>query len=344
MRDFPPPVPRNVGAVRGDGRPRTSSGPRRVAGAARVHRPSSGTGQRHGADRRWRPSPRARHQRPLDRSRHRRCHHAGAPTASRRPHVADRSREAGAPSLARRPQCDSTHPRRRVGAWLRRSGMARLGGRSSDAVVLRDVRRIAHARLRRQNGRELVLLLAGGSRRRQSVGRRAERRRRRAARRPNARRVRRRVSRRPRRRVGVCRAPRVLPPDVPPAPSARARAADSPLACIWQQRLVLGVRKEHRRHRAHGRRAHRRIVSDGRESAVRRDRRRVATRPRRGQVGHRHLGSRQRKVRRHGGARRRRSTRGRSAGHLDSPTASAGERARFVAPGARPRDARPNGS
>ncbi len=195
-----------------------------------------------------------------------------------------------------------------------------------------------------QNGRELVLLLAGGSRRRQSVGRRAERRRRRAARRPNARRVRRRVSRRPRRRVGVCRDARVLPPDVPPAPSARARAADSPLACIWQQRLVLGVRKEHRRHRARGRRAHRRIVSDGRESAVRRDRRRVATRSRRGQVGHRHLGSRQRKVRRHGGARRRRSTRGRSAGHLDSPIASAGERARFVAPGARPRDARPDGS
>ena len=43
-------------------------------------------------------------------------------------------------------------------------------------------------------------------------------------------------------------------------------------------------------------------------------------------------------------ARLRRSTRGRSAGHLDSPTASAGDRARFVAPGTRPRDARPNGS
>jgi alpha-galactosidase len=53
-----------------------------------------------------------------------------------------------------------------------------------------------------------------------------------------------------------------------------------------------------------GRAAHRGIVANGRQSPVRRDRRRMAARTRRGQEGRRHLGSRQREVRRHGGARR----------------------------------------
>ena len=86
--------------------------------------------------------------------------------------------------------------------------------------------------------------------------------------------------------------------------------------------------------------AHRRIVADGRQPAVRRDRRRLATRSRRGQDRRRHVGPRQRKVRRHGGARGGRSSRRCAARHLDSPAAGAGERARLVALAARSRNAR----
>ena len=92
---------------------------------------------------------------------------------------------------------------------------------------------------------------------------------------------------------------RLLPPDVPqPAPSVAA--------CLWKQRLVLGVRKEQRPERLHRYDAHRRAVAGGRQSAVRGDRRRVATGAERRQDGRRHVGSRQREVSRHAGGSPRR--------------------------------------
>ena len=162
-RDFPPSVPRNVGAVRGDCRSRTSRSPHRVVGAARLRRPPPATGRRRRADRGRRTPARPRQRRPLDGSRHRRRNYAWASAASRRPHVADRSREARAPSLARRPQRDAPHPRRRVGARLRRSRVARLGARSRDAVVLsrrttdrsRTRTACARARARSASGRSI---------------------------------------------------------------------------------------------------------------------------------------------------------------------------------------------
>ena len=206
---------------------------------------------------------------------------------------------------------------------------------SRDALVLRDVRRSDDARVRRAHRRRGILLLARRSTRRESVGGRAERWRGRSAWRTLARRVRRRLPRRTRRRIVVLRDSRVLPNDVPESASAAA-------AALREQRLVLGLRKKQRRHSCRRRTAYRRFVADGRESAVRRHRRRLATRAWQGQSRRRNVGPRQREVSRHVRARGERSSRWRAPRNLDSPTPGAERRARFVAAAARPHVPRSN--
>ena len=207
----------------------------------------------------------------MGRQRHHRAAARSARRYARATLRADDQRQTHSSPLARQHRRDSPRPRRRVGARVRRSRVARVRSRPRHAVVLRDVRRCRHSHVRRPDRRERVVLLAGRPRRHQPLGRRPKRRRRREARRANARRVRRRLSRRARKRERVRGAPRVLQADV-------REPATSAATSVWKQRLVLGVRKEQRRNGADRRAQHRRALSAGHESSVRGHRRRLATR------------------------------------------------------------------
>ena len=250
----------------------------RSAGA-RVCRPAASARRSLRADRQRVRRARSIERRPMD-ERGRRRHNGDARGfAAREPVVAD-GRHASHPSpLARRSERHPPHPRRRVGARLRRSRVARLGARSRDAVVLRDVRRIASrtrtacapARRRSASGRSIregISLWAdvrsGG------VGVQLGDR--------DARRVRRRRSRGPRRRVRVRGDPRVLQADVSPTRGCRrSRSTAATIGTGRTERTAPQTVLADAQHIVE-------LSPDRRESSVRGDRRRLAAGARRRQA------------------------------------------------------------